>query len=570
MSFVDKELYTFSDFRLDAGERQLFQNENRLLLTEKAFEVLCLLVREHGSLVTKDRFFDEIWQDTVVEPNNLDKCISLIRRTLGEQKSGPKFIETVRGHGYRFIAKVNNTILDPANGISPFPLNSIAVVPFNNLSQDIENEFFCDGLAEELLNSLSRISGLKVAARTSSFTFKGKGTHINDIAEILQVRTILEGSVRRSNDHVRITVRLIDAVNGYSIWSENYDREIKDIFDIQDEIALSVIDSLKVSWLGGERDAVLKRHTADPAAYLLYMKGQYYRWKGSEQAFANSLKYFERSVEIDPLFALGHFGISTFYGYGTAWGLIPIEPKKGWTLAESAIQKAIAIDESLVETKLSLAAFSLVKYRKWDEARTAIKSIAESNPYLPEIHHLYSFYLLGTGEFDAAVTEARHALDLDPLSVLFSRFLSQCLYFCRRYEDAISQLKGALELDANNYLTHYLLSEIYLKKGLADESLASWQNAERLDSGNQHSVVSNSLSNGDIQTIMKATARKRLNGLFERSKSVEYVPSIFFARQYVVLNDTENAFEWLDKACDELNVFPFMIHGDPFLSLIHI
>ncbi len=575
MSLLDKESYTFLDFRVDTGERLLFQNGERLPLTEKAFEVLCLLVREHGSLVTKDRFFDEIWHDCAVEGNNLDKCISLIRPTLGEEKSSPQFIETVRGHGYRFIASVKNSTsgYSHVSGTDSFsiPANSIAVLAFENLSTEKENEYFCEGLAEELLNSLSKIRNLKVAARTSAFSFKEKDVRISEIADILQVRTILEGSVRRSNDRLRIAVRLIDAPSGYLIWSENYDRAVQDIFDIQDEIALAVVDSLKVDWFSEERDAVLKRHTANTEAYFCYMKGQYYRWKGSGPEFAHSLKYLERSVEVDPSFALGYFGVSTYYGYGTAWGLIPINPSQGWALAESAIAKALEIDDSLVEAKLSLAAFSLVKYRKFTEAGAAIADIAAASPNFAEIHHLYSFYLLTIGKFNEAAAEARRALYLDPLSVLFSRMLAQCLYFARKYSEAISQLREALELDPNNYLTHSMMSEIYLKMGSTEEALVSWQMAARLEGGSQDQNAANLLEqNATLQKIMLAEAGKRLERLFEESRLVEYVPSIRFVRQYIVMNDKENAFEWLAKACDELNVFPLLIAGDPFYDGLRV
>ena len=559
-----QEAYVFGEFRLDAGERLLLHNGDRLPLPEKAFAVLSLLLREHGSLVTKDRFLDEIWPDTAVEQNNLDKCISLIRQTLGEGRDGHRFIETVRGHGYRFIEKVSETtaLRDAAQNESvPPPQNSVAVLPFKNLSNDIENEYFCEGLAEELLNSLSRIKTLKVAARTSAFSFKDKEIHITEIARILQVRTILEGSVRRANGHLRITVRLINAENGYSIWSESFDRLVKDIFDIQDEIALAVADSLKVKLFSIERDAVLKRHTADPEAWLSYMKGQYYRWRAMSPMFAHSLRHFQRSVEIDPTFAPGYFGLCTYYGYGTAWGLIAIEPKRGWELAESAVHKALELDETFVEPRLALGAIKLIRDRDFAHAGDMIKTVAETIPSVPEIHHLYSFYFLACGDHKAAIVEAEQALSMDPLSILFGRFLGQCLYFSRQYEESIRVLRRTLQLDANNYLVHELMAEVYLKMGRSRDALESWRNAARLD------LEKTSASNetpADIGTATKAAAREKLGRLFEQARSAEYVPAIRFVREYIVLGEMESAFEWLDKACGELNVFPLMIKSDPF------
>jgi TolB-like protein len=556
-----QETYIFGDFRFDAGERLLFRNGERLPLPEKAFAVLNLLLREHGSLVTKHRFLDEIWPNTAVEQNNLDKCISLIRRTLGESGEG-RFIETVRGHGYRFVADVTKAASkqkpDEDTGL---PLNSVAVLPFKNLSDDRENEYFCDGLAEELLNSLSKIKTLKVAARTSAFSFKDKDIRVREIAKTLQVKTILEGSVRRSNSHLRITVRLVDAETGYSLWSENFDRDVKDIFDIQDEIALAVVDSLKVEWFSGEREAVLKRHTAEPEAWISYMRGQYYRWKAMSPMFAHSLKHFQRAVEIDPAFAPGYFGLCTYYGYGTAWGLITIDPKRGWELTISAVNKALELDETFVEPRLALGAVKLIRDRNFELAGEMIKNVAEMIPALPEIHHLYSFYYLACGDHNAAIDEAKQALSLDPLSVLLGRFLGQCLYFSRQYESSIRQLRDTLELDTNNYLVHKLMAEVCLKIDRADEAFVHWKKAAELDPEKIPGERSNS---ANVDAAMKDEASRRLDWLFERAASVEYVPAIRFARQYVVLDDTEKAFEWLDKACGEQNVFPLMIKSDPF------
>jgi len=211
--------------------------------------------------------------------------------------------------------------------------NSVAVLPFANMSNDAENDYFCDGLAEELLNALAKIGDLNVAARTSAFSFKGKNTNVSEIGTILNVNTILEGSVRKSDNRLRITVQLVKASNGYHLWSERYDREMKDIFDVQDEITLAVVDALKVKLLGGEKAAVLKRYTDSPQAYEFYLKGIYYRWKLAPEEFGKSLQYFQKAVDADPNFALAYFGLNSYYGYGTAWGLLPMPPEEGWAKA---------------------------------------------------------------------------------------------------------------------------------------------------------------------------------------------------------------------------------------------
>ena len=327
---MDVAIYEFSGFRLDIGERTLVRDGKRVPVPEKPFEVLRLLISNNGRLVEKDELMATVWGTTAVEENNLDKSISRLRQLLGEKKGSQEFIETVRGHGYRFVAELGTVKDGTASKAQPSTssVRSIGVLPFNNLSGDSDNEFFCDGLAEEILNTLSKAAKLRVAAHTSAFSFKGKDIVARQIAETLGVETLLEGSVRKSGDRLRILVRLVKAADGYTIWSDSFDRDVGDIFEVRTEIALGVVKALDMDLYGEERQAFLKRHTSNSEAYIEYLKGQHYRWKTSTEDFANGLKHFVRSVELDPAFALGHFGISTFYGYGAAWALRP-DPAPG-------------------------------------------------------------------------------------------------------------------------------------------------------------------------------------------------------------------------------------------------
>ncbi len=435
--------------------------------------------------------------------------------------------------------------------------NSIAVLPFANLSAEAENEYFCDGLAEELLNALAKIEDLKVAARTSAFSFKGKNAHVSEIGNILKVNTVLEGSVRKSGNRMRITVQLVNAADGYHLWSERYDRELQDIFDVQDEITLAVVDALKVKLLGKERAAVLKRYTDSAEAYLLYLKGQYYRWKATPEEFGKSLKYFQQAVAADPTFALGYFGLATYYGYGSAWGLLPLPPHEGWAQAEAAIAKALEVDDTLPELQLSLAAFMLVNHRNWAGAGRDIQRAASSNAKFPEIHHLYSFYLVAIGQFDEAIAEAQRALELDPLSLNYSRFLGICFYFARRYDEAVEQYREALELEPNDPATHEVLGEAYERKEMYGEAVAEWQRAATLVGDDElAAILRSAYAKGDFSGALWAIAQKRLERLNERVERGEYVPAIYYARAYVRLGDEEQAFQWLRQACEERNVFP--------------
>jgi serine/threonine protein kinase len=239
--------------------------------------------------------------------------------------------------------------------------SSIAVLPFVNMSADAENEYFCDGLSEELLNALTRIEDLKVAARTSTFSFKGKDVTVSGIGRALNVNSVLEGSVRKSGNRLRITVQLVNAADGYHLWSERYDREMKDIFDVQDEIALAVVDALRVKLLGKEKVAVLKRYTENVEAYQLYLKGRYYWWKTAPEEFAKGRDYFEQAVAVDPSYGLSYCGLSSYFGFGSAWGIVP--PDVGWPKAVAANARALELDDTLAEVHNNMAGVNMV-YRR--------------------------------------------------------------------------------------------------------------------------------------------------------------------------------------------------------------
>ncbi len=446
--------------------------------------------------------------------------------------------------------------------------NSIAVLPFANISNEAENEYFCDGLAEELLNALAKIEDLQVAARTSAFSFKGKHAEVGEVGRILRVQTVLEGSVRRSGNRVRVSVQLVNAANGYQLWAERYDRELHDIFDMQDEITLAVVAALKVKLLGAEKAAMLKRYTDNAEAYLLYLKGVYYRWKLTPEEFGKSRNYFQQAVAADPAFALAYFGLCSYYGYGTAWGLLSLPPQEGWAKAEAAMAKVMELDASLPEVLIAHA-FKLVHYREWAAAGTELAQAARLNPKFPEIHHLYSFYLLAVGRFAEAITEAERALELDPLSLNYSRFLGLCLYFARRYDAAVEQFKQTLELDPNNASVHEALGDAFAQQEMYDEAVSAWQRALTLEGDDElAALLTRTYAGADLTAAARAVARQRVERMHARVTSGGFILAIGFARAYVQLGDQEQAFHWLEKACDERNVFPLLMNSDPFYDSV--
>jgi serine/threonine-protein kinase len=379
------------------------------------------------------------------------------------------------------------------------------------------------------------------------------------------VSTILEGSVRRSGNRLRITAQLIDTIEGYHLWSERYDKEIemRDIFDVQDEITVAVVDALKVSLLGEEKAAVLKRHTENTEAYHLYLKGRFYWFKPMPEDFRKSCEFFQRAVEADPFYALGYSGLAYFYGFASSWGMML--PTQGWPKMEAAILKAQELDDTSAEVHNGLAALKWVCYRDWAGAERELKRALELNPNFAEAHNLYGIYLAALGRFDDAIAECRRALEVDPLSLRFSRFLGNWFYYLRQYDKAIKQYSQALELDPNNALMHEDLGDAFGHAGLHSEAVAAWRRGMILVGDKElAAIVDSAYTEEGFSGAVRSVALKRLERLAAKCERGEYVPSIYFARAYVSLDDKEQAFQWLDKANEERNVFPLMIKGDPF------
>lgn len=441
--------------------------------------------------------------------------------------------------------------------------NSIAVLPFANLSADVENEFFCDGLAEELLNALAKIDELKVAARTSAFAFKGKNTNIGEIARELGVEKILEGSVRKSGERLRITVQLINASNGYHLWSERYDREMKDIFDVQDEITLAVVDALKVKLFGVEKEAVLKRHTHSPEAYEFYLRGlsHFNRWTPVD--FNKAIENYGRAIQIDRTYALAFSGLADAY---TELLFFSFSSGDVRAKAREAATKALELDDSLAEAHTSMALIKM--YFDWDYAgaEKEFKRAIELNPGSGAVHMWYGWFLALMGRFDESLTELRRAQELDPLSPPNNNAIGVNYHWSRQPERAILQFLDVLELTPNYPVTLSFLAEAYIAVGKPDLAVATIERIPLEAMDPQALAVAGYVyaRAGDPDKAV------RILGEFERQTRLGNVSALNFAQVYASFGQDERAFEWLDKATDERAVWlPFLkvdVKFDPLRS----
>ena len=420
--------------------------------------------------------------------------------------------------------------------------NSIAVLPFVDMSPQKDQEYFCDGMTEELINRLSNIKELKVPARTSAFMFKGKAEDIREIGRKLDVQTVLEGSIRKEDHQLRITVQLVNVSDSYHIWSETFDRELTKVFSIQDEVALTIADKLKLTLMREDKTKLVKRPTENLEAYNLYLQGRYFWNKRTAEEIRKAIDFFNQAIEIDSHYALAYVGLADCYLLLPVYGRFPIRevlPK-----AKEAVSRALEVDDTLAEAHTSLAAVIESEGAAADAEREYKRAI-ELNPNYPMVHLWYHVFLRFRGRLDEAEAEIRRAKELDPLSLIINSGWGDMLYLKKKYDQAIQQYSKTLELDQSFAEARRMRGKCYQQKGMFEEAIADFQKA-REDFGNNPYGLGD-LGNAYAVSGEKTRAIEVLKNLLELSKQ-GYSLNYDIAFVYCGLGDKDKAFEYLEKA----------------------
>jgi TolB-like protein/Tfp pilus assembly protein PilF len=422
---------------------------------------------------------------------------------------------------------------------------SIAVLPFANLSGDKDNEYFSDGLAEEILNALTKLHGLKVAARTSAFAFKGRNEDIRLIGETLHVTHVLEGSVRKAGSRLRITAQLISIADGCHVWSERYDREMTDIFAIQDEISQAIVTVLKLKLAKPARRA-LGRRPVEPEAYESYLKGRFFWNKRTESDLNRSIEYFIRAIELDPAYALAYAGLSDAYVLLGIFGVRA--PGDVYPKARAAAERALEIDETLAEPHAALG-HVLTAY-DWDfqGAETEYKRALDLNSSYPTAHQWYGHLLVVMGRYAEGIAKVTRARDLDPLSVPINAFVGLIYMKARKSREAVEAARKGVDLDPNNPFALWILARALDAQNELSESVAESEKAARLSGGGQASTAQLGCAYARIGDTAKA--HKIIDQLAELSRT-KYVSPYDIAIIYTGLGEKDLALEWLEKAYEE-------------------
>jgi serine/threonine protein kinase/Tfp pilus assembly protein PilF len=447
---------------------------------------------------------------------------------------------------------------------------SIAVLPFTDMSAEKDQEYFGEGIAEELISALAHVQGLRVVARTSAFALKGMNIDIREIGRVLSVKAVLEGSVRKAGNRLRITTQLINVEDGFHLWSERYDREMADIFAIQDEITAAIVDSLKVTLKVGEKTALRKRSTNDPEAYSLYLKGLYFYARPSPESYSKALDSFCAAIVKDPNFAMAYAGMAQVFGGLGVLNLAP--PAEMWPKAKAALQKALSLDEDLAEAHAVAALLAFWYEWDWDAAGRSFDRALSLNPGDAMSHGMHGWFCVNRRRFDEAILEIKKALELDPLMPLYYAWSVGIHWSVGRSDEALQEFAKALEIDPNNALAYFHAGVTYALKGLLDEALEFFEKGRKL-------VVFPGWAEVNIGLIYlrkgdREKAELILTEMIESKNKIKNLSATCIAWLAGQLGKFDLAFEFLDKAYEERDsllvffhvyteLYSFTISSDP-------
>ena len=446
----------------------------------------------------------------------------------------------------------------PSAVLPPVSEKSIAVLPFVNMGGDGESEYFSDGITEEIINALAQVPSLRVASRTASLTLKGTTGSIPEIGQALRVATVLEGSVRQAGTKLRITAQLISAKDGYHLWSQRWDREMEDVFAIQDEIAHAIVDTLKVKLFGREDQLIVKPGTRNPEAYELYLKGRYFWSKRTRDGFRKGIEYFERAINTDENYALAYAGLADSYSL-LGWYRYQ-SAEKVYHAAKEAAERAVEIDPTLAEGHTSLAYAEFLYGWDWARAEAAFQRAIQANPEYPTARHWYGEFLMAMARYEEAQEELARGQVLDPLSLSIGTGAGWVLYFMGKYDEAIAQYERVLELDPDFVILPWFLGPAYVQRGRYDDAIALYEHW--LERSKGYPGFRALLTDAYAKAGRLDEAAETFTVLEQQTRE-RRVPADYMALALTGLGEVDRAFEWLDRAFDERTWTMVLLKVDP-------
>jgi TolB-like protein len=570
-------VHRFGPFVLDVADRSLNRNGVRVALTPKLFDLLVALVTNAGRLVEKDALLKSVWPDVAVEEGNLTKGIFSLRQLL--EQDGVRYIETVPKRGYRFTAAVAreasavsalSTSPSPGRAILPGPAgatleNSIAVMPFADMSAARDQEFFCEGMSEEIINALGRVPDVRVASYTSSLRFKGKAIDTQSIGRELTVSWLLEGSVRKSGDMVRIAVQLVRASDGFSAWSGRFDRRLDDLFTVQDDIAGMIAETLTRRVARASGPLVTSR-TSNTEAYSLYLEGRYLWNKRPGDVVWQALDRFERAIAIDPGFAPAHAALAGVYGTLGAWEYGVLPPAEALAKAKAAAARALELDPQLAAGHTAVGYARLHFDWNADGACREFDQAIALNPAWVDAHHWHSHALCAAARFPESLAACRRIVELDPLNPLMHAHVAWHHYMARDFARALTQAEGVVRVEPSFHWGHFFVGWALERLGRGAEAVAALREAVRCSSNSPVMLAALGHALAVLQDRQGALRiAKDLEGLRGDKGLFAYELGVISA----ALGDHGRAFTWFTRAVHERSGWIAYLRVDPRLEALH-
>lgn len=597
----------FGVFELDLRAGELRKHGLQVRLQEQPFQVLTMLLEHGREVVTREELQKRLWPaDTFVDfDQGLNKAINKIREALGDSAESPRFVETVARRGYRFLAEVTAIGAAPDSGperateklpqthardaIAPSSkqpahrrfipqvawvlsssvllilailsawtfhsrnvaspaIRSLAVLPLESLSGDVSQDFFADGMTDQLITDLGQISALRVISRTSVMPYKRARKPVGQIARELNVDAVIEGTVLRSDNQVRITAQLIDARADKNLWTNSYDGDLRHTLALQSQVARTIAEQIRISLNPQEEAALRNSKLVNPEAYVSYLKGRYFWNRRTADGLKAAVAYFNQSLEEDPQYARAYSGLADAYALLGDWQYAVMTIKEALPKAKAAAIKALELDSTLGEAHNSLA-FCLDGF-DWDfeSAGKEFQRAIDLNPSYATAHHWYAWHLALVGKNDEAIAEMKRAQNLDPLSLIINADLAELLVIAHSYDQSIEQSRKTIEMDPNFGLAHNQLAQAYLQKGMYEEAIAELQKAVRL-SGDSPTCTAN-LARAYAATGRRSDALQLLSDL--KNNSIPgYSHASEIAVVYAALGDKSEAMTWVEKGYQE-------------------
>jgi TolB-like protein/DNA-binding winged helix-turn-helix (wHTH) protein/Tfp pilus assembly protein PilF len=616
MSVQTKVTFEFGSFRLNPYERRLLRDQTQIHLPPKAFDALVVLVENRGHLLEKDELLRKVWPDTFVEESNLAQHISLLRKALQGGQDGSQYIETVPTRGYRFIAEVrelggitpDTNVLSgptpsqqPSLGVSentrprhrfpsliyalaavalllavliltlrvwkrfrmavPQPIQSLAVLPLQNLSADPGQEYFADGMTEALITDLAKIRGLKVISRTSIMQYKDSHKRLPQIARELGVDGIIEGAVVRSGDRVRITAQLVRAATDQHIWADSYERDLRDLVALQDEVSRSIARQIQIQLAPPAPQRLAASAAINPQAREDYLKGRYFWNLRSEAGYLKAINYFQAAVTEDPQYAQAYAGSADAYALLGSMPNSKIPRDTAMPKAKEMALTALKLDDSLADAHTSLAFVEMHYDWKFREAEREFKRAIDLDPNYSIAHQWYAFDLAAMGPMDEAVAEVNRARQTDPLSAIINTDAAEILYFARRYDEALQQARAAVEMSPNFAHAHRVLARIYGEKHMFPEAIAEGQRSVALSPDDTWMLLELA------STYALAGKKKEVQDCLRRATNISprgVLPEVgATAEIYLVLGEVDHSLKVLESVYRRRDGGLILLNADP-------